>query len=128
MRAVGFTVGPASETLHKSELEAAARTTDGPPPIATGPGADAARKQWAKTVAEALGVAETTVKSHLGHVFAKTGTSRQVDLAKLVAGDASRWSGEPASVLETWLKHDSCATSSDRRRRRRASGGIVCER
>ena len=43
----------------------------------------------AKTVAEALGVAETTMKSHLGLVFAKTGTSRQVDLAKLVAGDAS---------------------------------------
>jgi DNA-binding CsgD family transcriptional regulator len=40
-------------------------------------------------VAEALGVAETTVKWHLGHVFAKTGTSRQVDLVKLVAGYAS---------------------------------------
>jgi DNA-binding CsgD family transcriptional regulator len=36
--------------------------------------------------AEALGIAETTVKAHLHHVFAKTGTNRQVDLVKLVAG------------------------------------------
>ncbi|MBN9023363.1 MAG: LuxR family transcriptional regulator, partial [Rhizobiales bacterium] len=34
-------------------------------------------------VAEALGVAETTVKTHLGNVFGKTGTSRQADLVKL---------------------------------------------
>ena len=44
-------------------------------------------------VAEALGVAETTVKWHLGHVFAKTGTSRQVDLVKLVAGYVSPLAG-----------------------------------
>ena len=44
-------------------------------------------------VAEALGVAETTVKWHLGHVFAKTGTSRQVELVKLVAGYASPLAG-----------------------------------
>jgi len=37
-------------------------------------------------VAEALGIAATTVKTHLGHVFEKTGTNRQADLAKLVAG------------------------------------------
>jgi DNA-binding CsgD family transcriptional regulator/PAS domain-containing protein len=37
-------------------------------------------------VAEALGVAETTVKTHLRSLFEKTGTGRQVDLAKLVAG------------------------------------------
>lgn len=37
-------------------------------------------------VAEALGVADTTVKTHLGSVFAKTGTSRQADLVKLIAG------------------------------------------
>jgi len=36
--------------------------------------------------AEALGVAETTVKTHLTHVFAKTGVNRQADLVKLVAG------------------------------------------
>jgi DNA-binding CsgD family transcriptional regulator len=39
--------------------------------------------------ANALGVAETTVKTHLHRVFAKTGTSRQADLVGLVAGFAS---------------------------------------
>jgi DNA-binding CsgD family transcriptional regulator/PAS domain-containing protein len=39
--------------------------------------------------AEELGVAETTVKTHLHRVFAKTGTSRQADLVRLVAGYAS---------------------------------------
>lgn len=37
-------------------------------------------------VAEALGVADTTVKTHLGRVYGKTGTGRQADLVKLVAG------------------------------------------
>ena len=37
-------------------------------------------------VAEVLGIAETTVKTHLRHVFEKTNTSRQADLVKLVAG------------------------------------------
>jgi DNA-binding CsgD family transcriptional regulator len=37
-------------------------------------------------VAPVLGISETTVKTHLQHVFAKTGTSRQADLVKLVAG------------------------------------------
>jgi DNA-binding CsgD family transcriptional regulator len=36
-------------------------------------------------VAEALGIAETTVKTHLGNVYKKTGRSRQADLVKLVA-------------------------------------------
>jgi DNA-binding CsgD family transcriptional regulator len=40
-------------------------------------------------VAEALGIAETTVKTHLGKVYGKTGTARQADLVKLVAGFAS---------------------------------------
>jgi DNA-binding CsgD family transcriptional regulator len=40
-------------------------------------------------VAEALGVAESTVKTHLGRVFEKTGTTRQADLVKLVAAYAS---------------------------------------
>ncbi len=40
-------------------------------------------------VAVKLGVAETTVKTHLGRVFAKTGTSRQADLVKLVAAFSS---------------------------------------
>lgn len=39
--------------------------------------------------AEALGVAETTVKTHLSRVFEKTGTHRQADLVKLVTGFAS---------------------------------------
>jgi DNA-binding CsgD family transcriptional regulator len=37
-------------------------------------------------VADALGVADTTVKTHLGRLFEKTGTGRQADLVKLVAG------------------------------------------
>jgi DNA-binding CsgD family transcriptional regulator len=36
--------------------------------------------------AVALGIAEATVKTHLHHLFAKTGTSRQAELVKLVAG------------------------------------------
>jgi len=36
--------------------------------------------------AEALGIGEATVKTHLHRLFAKTGTSRQADLVKLVAG------------------------------------------
>lgn len=39
--------------------------------------------------AEALGIAKTTVKTHLCQLFAKTGTRRQVDLVKLVAGYSS---------------------------------------
>jgi DNA-binding CsgD family transcriptional regulator len=39
--------------------------------------------------AAALGVAETTVKTHLHRVFSKTDTSRQADLVKLAAGFAS---------------------------------------
>jgi DNA-binding CsgD family transcriptional regulator len=37
-------------------------------------------------VSDALGIAHTTVKTHLGRLFAKTGTGRQADLVKLVAG------------------------------------------
>jgi DNA-binding CsgD family transcriptional regulator len=37
-------------------------------------------------VAIALGVAESTVKTHLGHLFEKTGVARQADLVKIVAG------------------------------------------
>jgi DNA-binding CsgD family transcriptional regulator len=36
-------------------------------------------------VAPVLGVSETTVKTHLQHIFAKTRTTRQADLVKLVA-------------------------------------------
>jgi DNA-binding CsgD family transcriptional regulator len=37
-------------------------------------------------VAEALGIAESTVRTHLQQLFAKTGTKRQADLIKLMAG------------------------------------------
>jgi DNA-binding CsgD family transcriptional regulator/PAS domain-containing protein len=40
----------------------------------------------APETAEALGIAEETVKTHLKRLFAKTGTTRQADLVKLVAG------------------------------------------
>jgi DNA-binding CsgD family transcriptional regulator len=39
-------------------------------------------------VAAALGVAETTIKTHLARLFAKTGARRQAELVKLVAGFA----------------------------------------
>lgn len=41
-------------------------------------------------VAAALGVAETTIKTHLSRLFYKTGTRRQADLVKLFAGYATR--------------------------------------
>lgn len=37
-------------------------------------------------VAPVLGISEATVKTHLQHIFAKTGAVRQADLVKLVAG------------------------------------------
>lgn len=40
-------------------------------------------------VAAALGIADETVKTHLGRLFEKTGTRRQADLVKLVAGYSS---------------------------------------
>jgi DNA-binding CsgD family transcriptional regulator len=40
-------------------------------------------------VADALGIAESTVKTHLLRLYAKTGASRHADLVKLVAGFAS---------------------------------------
>lgn len=43
--------------------------------------------------AEALGIAETTVKTHLYRVFSKTGASRQADLVKLVAGFSNPLAG-----------------------------------
>ncbi|MGB8399824.1 helix-turn-helix transcriptional regulator [Bradyrhizobium sp.] len=40
-------------------------------------------------VAVVVGISEATVKTHLQHLFAKTGTSRQAELIKLVAANAS---------------------------------------
>jgi DNA-binding CsgD family transcriptional regulator len=37
-------------------------------------------------VAEALGIADMTAKTHLGRLYEKTGANRQADLVKLVAG------------------------------------------
>jgi DNA-binding CsgD family transcriptional regulator len=48
-----------------------------------------ARAGGVAETAEMLGIAETTVKTHLGRVFAKTGTSRQAELVRLLAGFAS---------------------------------------
>jgi DNA-binding CsgD family transcriptional regulator len=47
-------------------------------------------------VARVLGVSDTTVKTHLQHLFDKTGTNRQPDLVKLAAGFASPLGGPPA--------------------------------
>ena len=43
--------------------------------------------------AAALGIAETTVKTHLHRVFSKTGASRQADIVKLAAGFSSPLAG-----------------------------------
>ena len=40
-------------------------------------------------VAKALGIADGTVKTHLSHLFQKTGVKHQVDLVRLVAGFSS---------------------------------------
>ena len=40
-------------------------------------------------VAQVLGIAPSTVRTHLGRVYEKTGVARQADLVKLVAGFAS---------------------------------------
>jgi DNA-binding CsgD family transcriptional regulator len=39
-------------------------------------------------VADAVGISQATVKTHLQRVFAKTGTNRQTELIKLVAAHA----------------------------------------
>lgn len=43
----------------------------------------------APEVAEALGIRDTTVRTHLARLFEKTGAKRQADLVKLVAGFSS---------------------------------------
>jgi DNA-binding CsgD family transcriptional regulator/PAS domain-containing protein len=39
-----------------------------------------------KAIAEMLGISQATVKTHLNHLFRKSGSKRQSDLVKLVAG------------------------------------------
>lgn len=46
-------------------------------------------------VAVSLGIANSTVKTHVGHLFRKTGTSRQADLVKLVAAFSHRLVAQP---------------------------------
>lgn len=41
-----------------------------------------------KDVAQVLGISETTVKTHLSHIFSKTGTSKQTELLQLLANCA----------------------------------------
>jgi DNA-binding NarL/FixJ family response regulator len=43
--------------------------------------------------AEALGVADSTIKAHLHQVFEKTGRRRQADLVRLVAEFSSPFNG-----------------------------------
>jgi DNA-binding CsgD family transcriptional regulator len=47
------------------------------------------RHEGVAEIAETLGVAETTVKTHLARIFGKTDTRRQADIVKLVAAFAS---------------------------------------
>jgi DNA-binding CsgD family transcriptional regulator len=44
-------------------------------------------------VAAKFGISENTLKTHLGKVFGKTGTSGQVELARLLGLSAALWSG-----------------------------------
>jgi len=50
-------------------------------------------------IAAKLGIAETTVKTHLGRLFDKTGAGRQADLVKIAAGFAVPFA-PPASVAD----------------------------
>lgn len=42
-----------------------------------------------RAIADALGISQATVKTHLHHLFQKTGTKGQLDLVKLVASHAT---------------------------------------
>jgi len=44
-------------------------------------------------VAQVLGIADTTARTHLKHLFEKTGAARQADLVKLVAGYSNPFLG-----------------------------------
>ena len=63
-------------------------------------------------VAPVLGVSETTVKTHLQHIFDKTGTRRQADLVKLVAGYMSSRSEDRRGIKTPWTKTNDCHGSS----------------
>lgn len=48
-------------------------------------------------IAAKLGIAETTVKTHLGRLFEKTGAGRQADLVKIAAGFTAPFASRPSS-------------------------------
>lgn len=50
-----------------------------------------------RSVADALGISQATVKTHLQNIFGKTGARRQIDLVRLViAGTMANQADEPA--------------------------------
>jgi hypothetical protein len=55
--------------------------------------------QWSAVLGKVggvpLGVAETTVKTHLGNVFGKTGAGRRADLVKIAAGFSTPFAARP---------------------------------
>jgi DNA-binding CsgD family transcriptional regulator len=60
-----------------------------------------------RETAEALGIAEATVRTHLHRLYGKTGTARQADLVKLVAGFANPVVGRscsPAGSIGRWTQ------------------------
>ncbi|HUI97770.1 MAG TPA: LuxR C-terminal-related transcriptional regulator [Xanthobacteraceae bacterium] len=65
-------------------------------------------------IATAFGIAETTVKTHLGRVFEKTGTDRQADLVKLVAGFSMPLAGAARDAV-TGPEREPCGASLHRR-------------
>lgn len=65
-------------------------------------------------VASALGVAETTVKTHLSRLFVKTGVSRQADLVKIVAGFVSPLRGRATAAATQPASADPLASGGCR--------------
>lgn len=47
---------------------------------------DAIMKSGVQALADLLGLSQATVKTHLHNLFRKTGTARQSELVKLIAG------------------------------------------
>jgi DNA-binding CsgD family transcriptional regulator len=52
-----------------------------------------------RAIADALGISQATVKTHLHHLFQKTGTKGQLDLVKLVASHATPMAGSESARL-----------------------------
>jgi DNA-binding CsgD family transcriptional regulator len=66
-----------------------------------------------RETAQALGISEATVKTHLHRVLGKTGATRQADLVKLVAGFANPMVGAHAALpchrtaaADRWTQRD----------------------